>query len=88
MNQFILFDPARDQVHSNTVYQFLKGSTQIGFVKIHTSCSQPLFIDDMFFFKEGVLGEEIKLTVVSGFDLGGSPAIPDSSCKANNVDDD
>ncbi len=68
-------DFGRDRLHSNTVYQFLKGVNPIGSVQIHTSCSQPLFIGDMFFFEENE-PEEIKLTVVSGFDSGGFPAIP------------
>ena len=68
-------DFGRDRLHSNTVYQFLKGVIPIGSVQIHTSCSQPLFIGDMFFFEENE-PEEIKLTVVSGFDSGGFPAIP------------
>ena len=63
-------DFGRDKVHSDTVYQFLKGGVPIGSVKIHTSCSKPLVIDDTFFFREGQLGE-IKLTLVSGFDLVG-----------------
>ncbi len=65
-------------VNSNTVYNFVKNYKSIGVVKIHTSCSQPLFVGQMFFFHQGQ-SDQIKLTVVSGT-LKGVPSIPDKSC--------
>lgn len=75
-------DWGQNTVNPDTVYAFYKKGNSIGFVKIHTSCSQPLFIDQEFFFKKGT-SVQIKLKVISGFDPNGSSAIPDSTCPFN-----
>ena len=77
----------QSKVNPDTVYAFYKYGNLIGYVKIHTSCSQDLFIGDMFFYKQGDLSKQIKLTVVSGFTSGGLPAIPESMCKDSSHDD-
>src|SRR3990172_12809627 len=67
----------QNTVNANTVYNFLINGASIGSVSIHTSCSQPLFVDQMFFFHQGQL-DEIKLTVKSGT-RNDVPSIPPSS---------
>ena len=66
-------------VNANTVYNFVNSAGQsVGVVSIHTSCSQPLFVSQMFFYKQDMTGE-IKLTVDSGT-LKGVPSIPGEEC--------
>ena len=62
-------------VEANTAYRILSGGSQIASISIHTSCSQPLFIDQ--FFSSG----DVILTVVSGFDKNGFSSLPSSTCE-------
>ena len=61
----------------NTTYDFYKDNNKKGTITIHTSCSQTLFVGQMFTVQTSI--GEIKLTVVSGT-LNGIPSIPDASC--------
>jgi len=65
----------KDKVESNTAYRILHNGNQIASISIHTSCSQPLFIDQ--FFSSG----DVILTVVSGFDKNGNSSLPSSTCE-------
>lgn len=67
------------KVEPNTTYQFFdKWSKSVGTITIHTSCSQTLYIGQMFFYNQGNAGE-IKLTVKDGT-IDGKTSIPDESC--------
>jgi hypothetical protein len=69
----------QDTVNANTVYNFIKNGASIGVVSIHTSCSQPLFVGQTFFYHQGQ-ADEIKLTVDSAT-RDGSPSIPPDTCE-------
>lgn len=66
---------AKNKVHSSTVYSITRGGVSVAVFNIHTSCSQPLFIDQVF--ADG----ETSLTVVGGFDNQGQSSLPSSTCE-------
>ena len=74
------------KVYSETTYNFIKDGKSVGTISIHTSCSQTLFVGQMFFYHEGK-SDQIKLTVESGT-LKGKPSIPDASCDIPEPDPD
>jgi len=71
----LFLDKPKDKVHSSTVYSITRGGTPVAVFNIHTSCSQPLFIDQVF--ADG----ETSLTVVGGFDKQGQSSLPSSTCE-------
>ena len=73
-SRFFTYDP-KDKVHSSTVYSITRGGSPVALLNIHTSCSQPLFIDQVF--ADG----ETSLTVVGGFDKQGQSSLPSSTCE-------
>lgn len=73
-SELFLNDP-EDEVHSSTVYSITRGGAPVAVINIHTSCSQLLFIDQVF--ADG----ETSLTVVSGFDEEGQPSLPSATCE-------
>ena len=68
-------DKPKDKVHSSTVYSITRGGAPVAVFNIHTSCSQPLFVDQVF--ADG----ETSLTVVAGLDKQGQPSLPSSTCE-------
>jgi len=72
----IFINDDKDTVHSNTAYRVLVDGQEMAGIKIHTSCSQDLFVGDVHTGDFGV-----SFTVVSGTDADLNPTIPDASCK-------
>jgi len=73
----LFLDKPKDKLHNTSVFSITKSSNgdPVAVFNIHTSCSQPLFIDQVFF--DG----DTSLTVVSAFDKDGNPSLPSSTCE-------
>jgi hypothetical protein len=61
----------KENLEANTIYRVMQGGVQIAVVSIHTSCSQPLFIGNIYSDSSNL----VKLTVESGIDDEGKQAI-------------
>ena len=59
----------KETLEANTIYRVMQGTTQIAVVSIHTSCSQPLFIGNVY------TNNLVTLTVESGTDSEGKQSI-------------
>ncbi|MGQ0791834.1 MAG: DUF7467 domain-containing protein [Nitrosopumilaceae archaeon] len=61
----------KETLEANTIYRVIQGTTQIAVVSIHTSCSQPLFIGNIY----SDPGNLVTLTVESGTNSEGKQSI-------------
>jgi len=62
----------KEKLEANTIYRVMQNSIQIAVVSIHTSCSQPLFIGNVYSDSSNTA---VTLTVESGTDSEGKQAI-------------